>query len=101
MRRKKPRGVRYRLEALLAACMLTKRELANTPLFSKVFSKARFLIPLLMLIAVILAGRALVNAPDALSYLQQFNVSQAPVANADIQPSVNFLKGKSASLSWI
>jgi hypothetical protein len=99
MRRKKPRGVRYRLEALLAACMFTRRELANIPLFSKVFSKARFLIPLFMLLLLILAGRALVNAPVALGYLQQFNVSQAPVAN--MKPSVDFLQGKTASLSWI
>lgn len=99
MRRKKPGGVRYRLEALLAACMRTRHELASTPLFSKVFSQARFLIPLLMLLVLILAGRALVNAPVALGYLQQFNVSQAPVAN--IEPSANFLKGKTASLSWI
>ena len=65
----------------------------------KVFSKARFLIPLLVLVLLILAGRALVNAPEALGYLQQFNISQAPGTGS--QQSVSFLKGKTASLSWI
>src|SRR5579863_10635452 len=37
----------------------------------KVFSTARFLIPLLVLVLLILAWRAFVNAPEALGYLQQ------------------------------
>ncbi|MHB8596223.1 MAG: glycoside hydrolase family 18 protein [Ktedonobacteraceae bacterium] len=65
----------------------------------KIFSQARFLIPLLVLILLILAGRALVNAPEALGYLQQFNISQAPATGS--QQSASFLKGKTASLSWI
>lgn len=66
---------------------------------SKVFSTTRFLIPLLVLVLLILAGRAFVNAPEALGYLQQFTISQAPASSS--QQSVNFLKGKTASLSWI
>lgn len=65
----------------------------------KIFSQARFLIPLLVLILLILAGRALVNAPEALGYLQQFNISQAPATG--LPQSASFLKGKTASLSWI
>lgn len=65
----------------------------------KIFSQARFIIPLLVLVLLILAGRALVNAPEALGYLQQYNILQAPAIGS--QQSVGFLKGKTASLSWI
>lgn len=99
MHRKKPSGLRYWLEVLLTELTFARRELAQIPMFRSVFSKARFLIPMLVLVLLILAGRALVNAPEAFGYLQQFNISQAPATGS--QQSVSFLKGKTASLSWI
>ncbi len=101
MHRKKSRRVRYQLKVLFTTSTTARGEWTNVPLLNKAFSKARFLVPLLMLIVLILAGRALVNAPATLGYLQQFAVSQAPAADVQGQEPVNFLRGKSASLSWI
>jgi spore germination protein YaaH len=63
----------------------------------KLFSKWRFLVPLLLLVlALILAGHALVNAPIYELALQQLNIQQAPTIR-----TLRLLNGKTSSLSWI
>lgn len=100
MRRKKFSRRRYRFQGLLTELRFAGRELAKTPIFGRLFSRGRFLIPVLMLVALLLAGRALVNAPEALGYLQSLDVQQAPATGVQ-QQSASFIKGKTASLSWI
>ena len=63
----------------------------------KIFTKLRFVVPLILLMLVlVLAGHALVNAPIAELSLEQLNVQQAPAVS-----SLHLLNGKTASLSWI
>lgn len=63
----------------------------------KIFSRLRFIIPLIFLVLVLaLAGHALVGAPVSELSLQQLYVQQAPAVH-----TMRLLNGKTSSLSWI